>query len=269
MTAFVSHFAYEFRTGIRNRQLLLMNYLFPLGFFLMMGFVMGGINPDFVETMAPAMVIFAILAATLLGIPDPLVTARESGIFRSYKINGVPSLSILALPALTTLLHLTIVSAIVTAGAVLLFDAPGPANWLGYVLVFFAAAFAMAGIAVLIGVVAPSSRATVLYSQLFFIPSILLGGMMFPFAMLPEVAGTLARLLPATLAMNAFQAIAMGRAADFSPWGSVVILFVAGLLAFGLALLLFSWDSRNTDRRGHPMLAVLVLAPFAIGVLAN
>ena len=42
MTAFVNHFLFEFRTGIRNKQLLLMNYLFPLGFFLMMGFVMGG-----------------------------------------------------------------------------------------------------------------------------------------------------------------------------------------------------------------------------------
>ena len=47
MTAFINHFSFEFRTGIRNKQLLLMNYLFPLGFFLMMGFVMAGINPLF------------------------------------------------------------------------------------------------------------------------------------------------------------------------------------------------------------------------------
>ena len=110
MTAFINHFSFEFRTGIRNKQLLLMNYLFPLGFFLMMGFVMAGINPLFLDTMTPAMVIFAVLAATLLGIPDPLVNARENGIFRSYKINGVPSISILVIPALTTMLHLVIVS---------------------------------------------------------------------------------------------------------------------------------------------------------------
>ena len=30
MTAFATHFGYEFRTGIRNRGLLLLNYLFPL-----------------------------------------------------------------------------------------------------------------------------------------------------------------------------------------------------------------------------------------------
>ena len=113
----------------------------------------------------------------------------------------------------------------------------------------------MAGISVLIGVVSPSSRVTILYSQLLFIPSILLSGMMFPYDMLPDIAGKIAQLLPATQAMNAFNGLAMGGGASFSPWGSVITLFASGVLAFGLALYLFSWDSRNTARRGHPLLA--------------
>ena len=110
MNAFIHHFAYEFRTGIRNKQLLLMNYLFPLGFYLMMGFIMPAINPTFRASIIPALVVFAIMSATLLGIPDPLVNAREHGVYRSYKINGVPSISILIIPALTTILHLVIVA---------------------------------------------------------------------------------------------------------------------------------------------------------------
>jgi len=269
MTAFINHFSFEFRTGIRNKQLLMMNYLFPLGFFLMMGFVMAGINPFFLDTMTPAMVIFAVLAATLLGIPDQLVNARENGIFRSYKINGVPSISILVIPALTTMLHLVIVTVIITATAPLLFDAPAPVNWLNYVLIFVALAFSMAGISVLIGVVSPNSRVTILYSQLFFIPSILLAGMMFPYNTLPEAAGKIAQLLPATQAMNAFNGLAIGGVADFAPWGSVIALFTSGALAFGLAVYLFSWDSRNTARRGHPLLALLFLLPFVIGIFVG
>jgi len=266
MTAFINHFTFEFRTGIRNKQLLLMNYLFPLGFFLMMGFVMGGINPLFVDNMTPAMVIFGVLAATLLGIPDPLVNARENGIFRSYKINGVPSISILTIPALTTMLHLLIVTVIITATAPLLFDAPSPVNWFNYAIIFVALAFAMAGISVLIGVISPNSRVTIMYSQLFFIPSILLAGMMFPFDMLPEAAGKIAQLLPATQAMNAFKGLAMGGMADFNPWGSVIALITSSVLSFGLAVFLFSWDSRNTERRAHPLLALLCLLPFVISM---
>ena len=266
MSAFVNHFSFEFRTGIRNKTLLMMNYLFPLGFYALMGLVMAEINPLFLETMIPAMVVFAILAATMLGLPDPLVTAREAGIFRSYKINGVPAFSILAIPALTTILHTAVVTIIITATAPLLFDAPPPVNGPGFVLTFLLTAFACAGLAVLIGVVSPSSRMTVLWSQLVFLPSMLLGGMMVPYGMLPETVRRIARLLPATHAMNAFRGLGQNVAADFDPLGSLIILLASGVLAFGLAIYLFNWDRRNTTPRGHPLLALLALLPYALGV---
>jgi ABC-2 type transport system permease protein len=106
----------------------------------------------------------------------------------------------------------------------------------------------------------------VLWSQLIFVPSMILGGMMVPFSMLPDMAGKFAQLLPATQAMNAFNGLAMDKTAAFSPWGSVIILVASGVLAFGLAAYLFSWDSRNTTRRGHPLLALLVLLPNLFGI---
>src|SRR5512137_2559301 len=207
MNAFSHHFAFEFRTGLRNKQLLLMNYLFPLGFYLMMGLIMPAVNPPFRTTIIPAMVVVSVLAATLLGIPDPLVNAREHGIFRSYKINGIPSISILVIPALTTILHLVIVTAIITATAPVLFKAPLPVNWLNFIVIFLVMAFTCAGLSVLIGVVSPSSRMTVLWSQLVFVPSMLLGGLMIPYSLLPDIAGKFARLLPATQAMNALKSL--------------------------------------------------------------
>ncbi|MEL7626483.1 MAG: ABC transporter permease [Anaerolineaceae bacterium] len=266
MNAFKNHFSFEFLTGIRNRQSLLMNYLFPLGFYLVMGLVMTEIFPLYQEMLIPAMVTFAVLASTLLGIPDPLVSSREKGIFRNYKINGVPSLSILLVPALTTLVHLVIVMLTIAISAPLLFDALVPTNWINFVIVFFALAFACIGLSVLIGVISPSSRTTILWSQAIFLPSMLLGGLTIPHNMLPGIAQKFAQLLPSTHAMNAFNGLAMARVADFSPWGSVVVLVFGGLMAFGLALYLFSWDSHNSTRRGHPLLALLALVPYVVGI---
>lgn len=266
MNAFLHHFSFEIRTGVRNKQLLLMNYLFPLGFYLLMGFIMPQINPPFRETLVPAMVVFAILSATLLGIPDPLVTARENGVFRSYKINGIPAVSILLIPALTTILHLVIVSGLILVTAPLLFQASLPQNWLNFLAIFSAMLLACAGISVLIGVVSANSRMTVLWSQIVFVPSMLLGGLMMPYNLLPKFASKLAQLLPATHAMNAFSGLAMGGTADFSPWGSVIVLLVTGLLSFGLAWYLFCWDSRNTTRRGSVWMAFLVLVPVLVGM---
>ncbi len=265
MNAFTHHFAFEFRTGIRNKTLLMMNYLFPLGFYLMMGFIMAGINPDFKQVLVPAMTTFAILASTLLGIPDPLVNARENGIYRSYKINGVPTFSILIIPILTTMLHLTILAVIIVATAPVFFDAPTPTNWLNFIVVFLSLAFASSGLSVLIGVISSSSRLTVLWSQVIFLPSMLIGGLMFPYSMLPETAQKVSMLFPATHAMNAFNGLAMGTVSDFSPWGSITTLILGGLIALALAVYLFKWDSHNNGKRSS-LLAVLALVPYLVGI---
>ena len=267
MNAFIHHFSFEFRTGLRDKNLLLLYYLFPLGFYLMMGFIMPEINPAFGEVIMPAMVTFAVLAATMLGLPDPLVNAREKGIFRSYKINGVPALSILVIPALTTLLHLSIVGAIIVFSAPFLFEAPVPTNWPAFLLVYLALALSCIGIGLLIGVVSPSTRMTVLFSQLIFVPSMLLGGLMMPYSFLPEAAGLVARILPATHAMNAFNGLAMGKTADFSAWVSVLALALSGIVALALALFLFRWD-RQHDGRGRPLaLGLLALAPLLATII--
>ena len=89
MKAFFRHFSFEFLNGIRNKNLLLLTYLLPLGFYLMMGFVMVEINPMFLEHMIPAMLIFGILSAALLGIPDPLVILVMHRPFFNYAKNGL------------------------------------------------------------------------------------------------------------------------------------------------------------------------------------
>ena len=233
----------------------------------MLGFLMTQLNPDFADTVIPAMISVAILFSMVLGLPTPLVEAREAGIFRSYKINGVPAISILTMPALTTILHMVIVAAIITATAPLFFGAPSPVNWAGYILFFLLTAFALAGLGILIGVISSSARAVVLWSQLIFLPSMLIGGLMIPSSGLPGALGKVGLLLPATHAMNVFQGLTQNQVTTFDPLWSVLMLLVGGILSFGLANYLFSWDSHNKTRRGHPALALLALLPYVLGMI--
>ncbi len=266
MRAFAYHFSFEFFTGLRNRTLLLMMYLLPLGFHFMMGLMMVDINPFFRETMIPAMVVFSLLSGMILGLPQPLVEAREAGIFRSYKINGVPAASILIIPALSALIHASIASLVIVVTGSIVFKAPLPVNWLAFVLVFFSLACTCSGLGLLIGVVSTSSRVTVLWSQLIYLPSMMAGGLMVPLQMLPETLMRVARLLPASYAMDAFKGLAMGAPVEYNLAWSLVILLTSAVLSFGLALYLFSWDSTNTARRS-PLLALLVLFPYIMGMI--
>jgi ABC-2 type transport system permease protein len=266
MTAFAVHFAFEFKTGLRNATAMLMNYLFPLGFYILMGFVFTQVNPTFRENMIPAMLIFAAMTSNLLGLPDPLVTSREAGIYRSFKINGVPAVSILAIPALSVMIHALIASAVIAFTAPLLFKAAAPTNWAMLALLTLLTIFTFGAIGALIGVVSPSSRATVLWTQLIFLPSMLLGGLMIPIAFLPASVRPFAQLLPAAHAMQALTGLAFGQPTVFDPVRSVIILGSSAVLAFGLAIYLFNWDSRNAARRGHPLLALLAAAPYVVGL---
>ncbi|MGC9467260.1 MAG: ABC transporter permease [Anaerolineae bacterium] len=268
MTALVNHFSFEFKTGLRNSTLLLMNYLFPLAFYAMMGLVMTQINPMFTETMIPAMVLFATMASTLLGLPGPLVESREAGIYRSYKINGVPAVAILLMPALTTAFHVLIVAALISLTGVPLFDGIAPTNWLAFILVTLLAVFASTGLGTLIGVIAGDSRAVVLLSQLVFLPSMLLGGLMMPLSVLPESILPVSMLFPASHAMQTYLGLAYGQETVVDPLASVAVLAISGLLSFGLAIYLFNWDSRNNARRGHPAMALLALVPYLVAMVA-
>ncbi len=267
MTAFANHFAFEFKAGLRNPTLLMLNYLFPLGFYAMMGLVMTAINPLFSQSMVPAMVIFATMAAAILGLPSPLVESREAGIYRSFKINGVPAPSILAIPALSTIFHVLIVAAIITITGPLLFKGTAPANWAAFALLTLLTAFTCAGLGALIGVISANARATVLWSQLIFLPSMLLGGLMMPLSILPENARRFSALLPPAHAMQAFLGLAYNQATSWDPMRAVIVLLSSGVLAFGLAIYLFNWDTQNSSRRGHPLMALLVLAPYVLSAM--
>jgi ABC-2 type transport system permease protein len=267
MNAFIHHFMYDFRTGLRDKSLLLLNYLFPLGFYVLMGLLMTGLNPTFSPTMIPTMILVAMMANTLLGLPNPVVDAREAGIFRSFKINGVPALSIVSIPVLSSFLHIVLVSLIITLTAGPFFKAGIPLHWGFFVLVFLVTSFTMASLGMLIGVISPNSRLIVLFSQSIFLPSMILGGLMIPTNMLPASLYRISLLLPTTYAMNAWRGLAFGLPTTFAPVWGLLILLSSGFIAFALAVYLFNWDSKN-KRSGHnPFLALLTLLPYVLGAI--
>ena len=266
MTAFATHFAFEFKTGLRNSSQLLMNYLFPLAFYAMMGLVMTQINPGFKDLLIPSMVILVQMSSMVLGMPGPLVEMREAGVFRSFKINGVPALSILAIPALSTMIHALIVSVFICLTAPAFFKGLAPTNWLAFALITLLGAFTFGAFGMLIGVVSKSARNTVFFSQIIFLPSIMLGGMMIPLSMLPVSVRPITGLLPTTHIMQAYTGYAFGQPTSFNPLTSLIILITSGIIAFGMAIYLFNWDSRNNTRRGTPWMGLLALAPYIIAM---
>jgi ABC-2 type transport system permease protein len=268
MKAFAHHLAYDFKTGIRDRSKLLMYYLFPLVFFILVGGLMASVNPGFKQTMLPAMVLFAYMCSALLNLPTLLVTARESGVFRSYRINGVPASSIVTIPVISTAVHMAVVSIIICLAGARLYGGVAPASIAGFVAAGALSYAAFAGIGTLIGVVAGNATASMLLGQLLYIPSIILGGLTVPLSALPVGLQTVSLFFPATHCMKLFTGLAMPGSTGM-PWGSIVVLGASAIISFILSAVLFSWDSRAAAPNRRVWAGLLVAVPFVIAALTG
>lgn len=267
MKALMNHLGFEFKSVVRDKSLLLMNYLFPVAFYLMMAAIMPGIYPGFRETLIPGMIVFTIMVSSLLGMPNPLVNSREKGIYRSYRIYGLPLKAVLLIPVITTMIHITLVSLLILITGPVFFKAGTPSNLFNFFRVYGVILFSFTGLGLLLGVCSPNGRLTVLLAQLVFLPSMMLGGIVMPTGMLPETVRKVARVLPATYAMDALKCLAFQEQALFIPAGSLTVLFLGGLISYILAAFLFTWDI-HTGNKMRNLLGFIALLPFAIGIFA-
>ena len=264
MQAFLYHLRFDFFTWLRNRSLLLMSYLLPLGFYIFMGVLMVELNPFFLDIMIPGMIMFSILSGVLLGLPSQFVESREQGVLRSFMVHKVPIGSVIASWSLTSAFHVVIIAFIICFTAPLLFDAPLPQNWLMFILVLVASIFNLSGIASLIGVISPNSRVSVLWSQLIYLPSMMISGIIVPAEMLPAGIKAISRLLPPAYSMDAFLGLGYGGVSS-TAMTSLVILFIGGTISYLLARVLYRWDENNKSKSS--IFAVLSLLPYLIGTM--
>lgn len=267
MSGLAAHIALEFRTGVRDRTLLLMTYLFPLGFYAFLGVFMTEMNPAFADVMIPGMAVFAMLAAAMFGLPSPLIAARSGGVLRSYRINGVPSGAVFGVPVATTVAHLMVVGSLVALSAPVVFDAPPVGDPVAFAVVMAVAALAHVALGALVGVVSGNERIAVLWSQLVFLPSVLMGGIIVPLEQIPALFQPLALLLPANHAVQAFRGLAFGSATTIPPWLALGTLTVGAIAALVVTRLCYAWDDHGAGRRLHPAAAVLAVVPYGVAAL--
>jgi ABC-2 type transport system permease protein len=216
MKAFVKHLLIQMRMDIRERNVLLTYYLVPLVFYLVMGAVFSSINPASKQTLCASMSIFAVTMGAVLGIPAPLIQLRQTGALRAFRTNGVPGASILLAQAGSALIHILVSSSVIILSAPVLFGAERPAHPAAFFGILVLLIVTSLTLGLLIGVVAKNGAMSVMLSQAVFLPSLMLGGLMFPAAMLPDALRIAGRIFPATFAMQSFLAVGFSQSPDIA-----------------------------------------------------
>ena len=188
----------QLKLDIRSKTLLITCYIVPLIFFLLMGGIFTSVMPEMKSTLIQSMIVMSISMGAIIGLPPSLAETYGNDIQKVYKANGVPIYLGFVTIFLSTFVHLMISSLVIIILAPLIFKASLPAQlpyfFLGLIMYIIVAL----GIGGVLGLVVKNRAKLTMISQLVFLPSIMLSGIMFPIDLLPDFLLIIGRIFPAS-----------------------------------------------------------------------
>ena len=226
MSAFFYGVALQWKLDIRSKSMLITCYLLPLMFFFFMGGVFTAVMPDARQTLVQSMTVFGVSMGALVGLPPSLVEIYGGDIKKVYRANGVPLFLGVVTNFLSAFLHLLLMSAILLLIAPAVFNAALPANlpaYFGALALFIAATL---GVGSVLGLLVKDNSRLTMISQIAFLPSIMLSGIMFPIHMLPGAFEVVGKLFPAAWGYR----LMTGGAFDFGLAAPLVGILLAAVL---------------------------------------
>lgn len=198
MNGFLYGLFLQWKLDFRNKGIVLIYYVVPLLFFGIMGGVFSSINPDSKQTLIQSMTVFSVTMGAFLGSPIPLVELYGSDIKKAYKVGGIPLGLAIINNLISGFIHLFIVSLIIFFTAPIIFKATVPGNLLLYLIVLGIFILTCLLVATVLGLFVKDMNKLTMVSQILFLPSLMLSGIMFPTDMLPKAFEYLGKVFPAT-----------------------------------------------------------------------
>jgi ABC-type polysaccharide/polyol phosphate export permease len=266
MNGLLQQFGVSLRLYFRNKMGMFYGYLFP-AIFLLAFWVLYRNEPVPLARHMGQLLTVTILGGACLGMPTTMVSERERGVWRRYRLTPVSTSSLVAS---TVILRYFIV---VTAGLLQLALAisigmPLPRHPLELWLAFTFVAFAFLGLGLVVATMADSVPAVQALGQCIFLPMLIVGGVAVPLASLPNWAQHVAAFFPGRYAVDALQSCITGNGTgtgfDF------LALLLIGVAGFISGAWMFRWDAQQRfATRSKGWLVVVVAAWAVVGLVAE
>jgi hypothetical protein len=268
MRGFGAHLRAGLRLHFRNRLALIYGYLFPL-VFLGAFAVLYRHEPVPLLRHVGELLTVTLLGGACFGLPTTLVSERERGVWRRYRVTPVSVATLVASTVATR--YLLLLSAglvqLAAAGAIGL---TWPACPAALFVAFSVAALALIGLGLLVAMLADTVPAVQALGQCLFLPMLIVGGVAVPLSVLPDWAQRVASFLPGRYAVEAIQACVTGSGLAGFGFHLGALLVIGGAAGFSAARL-FRWEpgQRFAGRRDAAWILPAVAAWIAVGLAAE
>jgi ABC-2 type transport system permease protein len=262
------HLALSLRLHFRNRMALLYGYLFPIVFLVAFWVLYRYEKVPLARHMGELLTV-TVLGGACFGLPTTMVSERERGVWRRYRLAPIATGSLVASTAVARYI------AVLTAGLIQLgiamgFGMPLPHHPIELWLAFSFVTFAFIGLGLVIAMLADNVPAVQGLGQCIFLPMLIIGGVAVPLSSLPNWALHVSAFFPGRYAVDAMQACVTGTGLGLVGFNLLALALIGAAGCFAGAKL-FRWESQQRfwAMPGKPWVALALAAWLGVGALAE
>ena len=265
-------FLQQLRTSLtlhyRNKMALIYSYLFPLIFLLAFWVLYRHESVPLVRHIGELLTV-SVLGGACFGLPTTMVSERERGVWRRYRLAPV-STAMLVASTVAARYCILITAGLLQLGLAIAVGMPLPKHPLDLFIVFTFVSFAFIGLGLVMAMMADNVPAVQALGQCIFLPMLIIGGIAVPLASLPEWAQHLSAFFPGRYAVAAFQACVVGDGLGVARFEllALVIIGAGGCIA---GARMFRWDAQQhfAAGSGKAWVAVALISWGVVGAMAE
>ena len=268
MNAFLHQLRSSLTLHYRNKMALIYSYLFPLIFLLAFWVLYRHESVVLARHMGELLTV-SVLGGACFGLPTTMVSERERGVWRRYRLAPVSTATLVA-STVAARYCILITAGLLQLGLALAVGMPMPRHPFDLLIVFTFVSFAFIGLGLVMAMMADNVPAVQALGQCIFLPMLIIGGIAVPLASLPDWAQHLSAFFPGRYAVEAFQACVIGNGLGATRFDllALVIIGVGGCIA---GAKMFRWDAqqRFAARSGKAWVSVALVSWAVVGLLSE
>jgi len=261
--------AIRIRITIRNKAFLFFSLIMPMVFFFLYGSVFAKGNVQAV-TFLMGPVLSLTVMGTFWGLSMQLVTWREQGILRRFRLAPISPASMIASSVMANyaLILPTVILQLILARYVYHVTAFG--NWTALFVLLILGITSFGALGLIVASVTNTMQETQIINQLLWFSFLFLSGATVPLSVLPVVVQRIGLFLPATYLVSGIQRSMIYNQGVWSLGVELASLSAWGALAFFISSVLFRWEPEAKLPRNAKLWAVATILPFILlGVWEN
>jgi ABC-2 type transport system permease protein len=251
------------RLAMRNRAFLFFSLITPLAFLFGYGALSRRFGPGAMPYLL-AMVLALTIMGSFWGLSVQLVTFREQGILRRFRVTPVGASALLA-SSLISNYFLTLPTLVIEFYlSRSLFHMAGLGNLLSVFTLVTIGTVTFASLGLIVASVTNTMQETQIINQIIWFVFLFISGATIPFPKLPVMVQRFAVFLPATYLVSGLQR-AMVDHANLTELGAYLASLIGcAVIAFVVAAQLFRWEPETKAPRRAKLWAAAAVIPFLL-----